>query len=210
MRRIAAVMILIMVIWAVPIQAQDECDIADIASELATTAATVETIEDLLLYQAAVQTYVTNCTATDEDSPGLRRSNPVPLGEWFTFSTGQFRILEMTPIDVVPEGSFYTLPEQHHLIAVQVEYSCTVADENTTCNGLDFAGLSVVGSDASVIPVESRITANTIFGKQVFSGGVISGAIYYTLPDGVEATALQYPNRFGDFEPIFFSTVEAE
>lgn len=197
--------LLLLLFTELGVRGQDECDIAVVASELSATAANLTSIQDLLLYQTSVQSVVTTCTMTDEESPGLTRSNPVPLGDWFTFPAGQFRVIEATLPETMPAGSFYTLPENHYILSLQVEYVCTIEDENTTCNGLDFAGMSVVANDATLIAGESSIRGDSIFGKQVFSSGTITGEIHFVLPDGVSAASVQFLNRWGDFEPIFFA-----
>lgn len=212
MKYITMILTLFLIFAASPIYSQEdvECDPTELAAQYGALISEAETLDELDRLQSELKNTIDICQNENEREGEVAtaegtRTDPIPLGQYFQFNKGKFRIVDV--VDPYTQLQYSQLKDGHRIIAIEIEYVCESQDPNVSCEGRDMRPNAIVTEDGVVL--ESSDTSvstaeGSYIGKEVFSGNTITGFIYRQVPEDVQIESIRHQDLFIE---IYFSLV---
>jgi hypothetical protein len=189
--------LLMTVLFALPAHAQEDCDLSALSQSYSEQIASAESWEDWQAITAAMQTESRRCTTPTDETIGLSRSAPVPLGEGFSYPVGTVTVLSIEWLSESP-GSMYSIPEGMILLQINLEFLCARESDSETCLGRDIVGGAAFVSDAGEVVDAAPVCWES------YSGVTLTGAVYFAMPEETGGLLRLRPAGL-NYTPVFFA-----
>lgn len=195
-------------------ESQQECDFDSIRLELSVRISQAESLDELEVVAKDLRFAIAQCrrgeAVSENDAPVATtdgtRTNPIPLGAWYAFDAGRFRVVQVT--DPVEDDSLRDARDDHRILGLELQYDCYFIDPERACEPVSQAGVwGFVLDDGRVF--ESRFGGRysdpgSFYrdGQRIYAPQFYSGVTYYDIPTDAVAEVL-YSLFGGDY--VYFA-----
>jgi hypothetical protein len=197
--------LLMTLLFALPAHAQEDCDLSALSQSYSEQIASAESWEDWQAITTAMQTESRRCTTPTDETIGMSRSAPVPLGEGFSFADGT---LTVNLTELLDESPGHLLPEpEEGMVLVRAELSllCAKEDEDETCMGRDIAAGSALVTEAGEVINTLLGGEDSVYLWEAYPGVTLTGSLYFLMPEEATLGQLRLRPAALELTPVFFA-----
>jgi hypothetical protein len=189
MKKATFLLLLVILIFAGVVSAQDK--LGEIINEATAQLQSAKSADEAIAITTDLLVDLKRLRNEANETHAGTYTDPVPLGEYFVFDAGKFRVVSYTD-NVDPTTGDVDMDDGHRLIAFDVEFVCEPADPDEECRGGGTVVSSIIKPDGftyentTAYVYSAPNDAVDYMDLRAFGGATLRGMLYAQVPIDME------------------------